>query len=110
VVEVVSGDCVIVADDSVPFGSPASERRINLSSIKAPKMGNPRRDTDPEPTNTEERAKLNEVLRTRAFGREAREFLRTRLIGRQVLNSLYTCIAISKNYYCVCITPIIVDL
>ncbi|KAJ4756132.1 Nuclease domain-containing protein 1 [Rhynchospora pubera] len=84
VVEVVSGDCIIVADDSVPSGSPASERRVNLSSIKAPKMGNPRRDVDPEPTNQEERSKLNEVLRTRAFGREAREFLRTRLIGRQV--------------------------
>ncbi|KAL6003572.1 Translin-1 [Asimina triloba] len=67
VVEVVSGDCVIVADDSIPFGSPAAERRVNLSSIRAPKMGNPRRDEKPAP-----------------YAREAREFLRQRLIGQQV--------------------------
>eukprot|EP00268_Persea_americana_P054270 TRINITY_DN619_c0_g1_i3.p1 TRINITY_DN619_c0_g1~~TRINITY_DN619_c0_g1_i3.p1 ORF type:complete len:987 (-),score=247.25 TRINITY_DN619_c0_g1_i3:523-3483(-) len=67
VVEVVSGDCIVVADDSVPYGSPLAERRVNLSSIRSPKMGNPRRDEKPAP-----------------YAREAREFLRTRLIGRQV--------------------------
>ncbi|XP_077212353.1 ribonuclease TUDOR 1-like [Tasmannia lanceolata] len=67
VVEVVSGDCIIVADDAVPFGSPLAERRVNLSSIRSPKMGNPRRDEKPAP-----------------YAREARDFLRTRLIGRQV--------------------------
>ncbi|CAL9178588.1 unnamed protein product [Musa hybrid cultivar] len=67
VVEVVSGDCIIVADDAVPYGSPLAERRVNLSSIRAPKMGNPRRDEKPVP-----------------YAREAREFLRTRLIGHQV--------------------------
>lgn len=67
VVEVVSGDCVIVADDSVPYGDPAAERRVNLSSIRCPKIGNPRRDEKPAP-----------------YAREAKEFLRTRLIGRQV--------------------------
>lgn len=67
VVEVVSGDCIIVADDSVPYGSPLAERRVNLSSIRCPKIGNPRRDEKPAP-----------------YAREAREFLRTRLIGRQV--------------------------
>ncbi|KAG9447344.1 hypothetical protein H6P81_013472 [Aristolochia fimbriata] len=67
VVEVVSGDCLIVADDSIPYGIPAAERRVNLSSIRSPKMGNPRRDEKPAP-----------------FARDAREFLRTRLIGRQV--------------------------
>ncbi|CAL5373189.1 unnamed protein product [Camellia sinensis] len=67
VVEVVSGDCVIVADDSVPYGSPLAERRVNLSSIRCPKMGNPRRDEKPAP-----------------YAREAKEFLRQRLIGRQV--------------------------
>ncbi|CAN0915950.1 Ribonuclease TUDOR 2 [Linum grandiflorum] len=66
VVEVVSGDCIIVADDSVPFGQLA-ERRIYLSSIKCPKMGNPRRNDVPEP-----------------YAPEAKEFLRTRLIGQQV--------------------------
>lgn len=66
-VEVVSGDCIIVADDSLPFGSPLAERRVNLSSIRCPKMGNPRRDERPAP-----------------YAREAREFLRTRLIGQQV--------------------------
>ncbi|ESW31933.1 hypothetical protein PHAVU_002G280100 [Phaseolus vulgaris] len=67
VVEVVSGDCVIVADDSIPYASPLAERRVNLSSIRCPKMGNPRRDEKPAP-----------------YAREAKEFLRTRLIGRQV--------------------------
>ncbi|KAI5411166.1 Translin-1, variant 2, partial [Lathyrus oleraceus] len=67
VVEVVSGDCIIVADDSIPYGSPLAERRVNLSSIRCPKIGNPRRDEKPAP-----------------YAREAKEFLRTRLIGRQV--------------------------
>ncbi|KAL8230450.1 hypothetical protein R6Q57_000228 [Mikania cordata] len=71
VVEVVSGDCIIVADDSLPFGSPAAERRVNLSSIRCPKLGNPRRDEKPAP-----------------YAREAREFLRTRLIGQQVQVSM----------------------
>ncbi|KAG7554358.1 Staphylococcal nuclease (SNase-like) OB-fold [Arabidopsis suecica] len=68
VVEVVSGDCLIVADDAVPFGSPAAERRVCLSSIRSPKMGNPRREEKPAP-----------------YTREAREFLRQRLIGKQVI-------------------------
>ncbi|CAD6244420.1 unnamed protein product [Miscanthus lutarioriparius] len=67
VVEVVSGDCIIVADDATPYGSPSAERRVNLSSIRAPKLGNARTDVKPEP-----------------FGRESKEFLRTRLIGKQV--------------------------
>jgi len=67
VVEVVSGDCIIVADDLIPYGSPLAERRVNLSSIRCPKVGNPRRDEKPAP-----------------YAREAKEFLRTRLIGRQV--------------------------
>lgn len=66
-VEVVSGDCIIVADDSLPFGDPSAERRVNLSSIRAPKMGNPRRDEKPAP-----------------YAKEAKEFLRTRLMGKQV--------------------------
>lgn len=71
-VEVVSGDCIIVADDSVPFGSPLAERRVNLSSIRAPKMGNFRTNEKPK-----------------AHAREAKEFLRTRLIGRQVWTKFY---------------------
>lgn len=67
VVEVVSGDCIIVADDKLEFGSPSAERRVNLSSIRCPKIGNPRRDEKPAP-----------------YAREAKEFLRTRLIGKQV--------------------------
>ncbi|KAI3463513.1 hypothetical protein Pfo_020176 [Paulownia fortunei] len=67
VIEVVSGDCIIVADDSLPFGDPSAERRVNLSSIRGPKMGNPRRDQKPDP-----------------YARDAKEFLRTRLIDRQV--------------------------
>uniref|UniRef100_A0A2N9GDE4 Tudor domain-containing protein n=1 Tax=Fagus sylvatica TaxID=28930 RepID=A0A2N9GDE4_FAGSY len=59
VVEVVSGDCITVADDSVPYGSPSAERRVNLSSIRCPKIGNPRRDEKPAP-----------------YAREAREFLK----------------------------------
>lgn len=84
VVEVVSGDCVVVADDSVPYGDPAAERRVNLSSIRCPKIGNPRRDEKPAP-----------------YAREAKEFLRTRLIGRQVMELLFidllkSCIVIEE--------------
>uniref|UniRef100_R7W5A3 Nuclease domain-containing protein 1 n=1 Tax=Aegilops tauschii TaxID=37682 RepID=R7W5A3_AEGTA len=68
VVEVVSGDCIIVADDAAPYGSPSAEWQVNLSSIRAPKLGNPRRE-DNKPDK---------------FARESKEFLRTRLIGKQV--------------------------
>ncbi|CAI9266156.1 unnamed protein product [Lactuca saligna] len=67
-VQIVSGDCIVVADESLPFGSPATERRLNLSSIRCPKLGNPRREEKPAP-----------------YAREAREFLRTRLMGRRIL-------------------------
>ncbi|CAH9104639.1 unnamed protein product [Cuscuta europaea] len=67
VIEVVSGDCIVVADDALPFGDPSAERRVNLSSIRAPKIGNPRKNEKPAP-----------------YAREAKEFLRTRLIGKQV--------------------------
>ncbi|KAL6495805.1 Translin-1 [Orobanche gracilis] len=67
VIEVVSADCVIVADDSLPFGDPSAERRVNLSSIRGPKMGNPRRDKKHEP-----------------YAPDAKDFLRTCLIGHHV--------------------------
>ncbi|KNA18582.1 hypothetical protein SOVF_069380 [Spinacia oleracea] len=69
VIEVVSGDCIIVADDAVPSGSPSAERRVNISSIKAPKLGNPRWNDNKGPES---------------HSREAKEFLRQKLIGRQV--------------------------
>ncbi|GJZ80654.1 ribonuclease TUDOR 1-like protein [Tanacetum coccineum] len=71
VVEVVSGDCIIVANDALPFGSPVAERRVNLSSIRCPKLESRQREEKPSP-----------------YAREAREFLRTRLIGRQVQVSM----------------------
>ncbi|MCO5577351.1 hypothetical protein L7F22_031180 [Adiantum nelumboides] len=67
VVEVVSGDCIIVADDAAPYGSLSAERRVNLSSIRAPKMGNAKKGEKPAD-----------------YAREAKEFLRTRLIGQEV--------------------------
>ena len=67
VIEVVSGDCVVVADDAAPYGSPAAERRVNLSSIRAPRIGNPKKDEKPA-----------------AYAREAKEYLRNLLIGQQV--------------------------
>ncbi|KAJ3678211.1 hypothetical protein LUZ60_002014 [Juncus effusus] len=67
VVEVVSGDCIVVADDSVPYGSPNAERRVNLSSVRSFKVGNPKTGVKPD-----------------KYALEAKEFLRTRLIGRQV--------------------------
>ncbi|XVF23815.1 hypothetical protein REPUB_Repub13aG0072000 [Reevesia pubescens] len=67
VVKVLSEDCIVVADDSISYGSAFAERRVNLSSIRCSKMGNPRRD--------EKHA---------SYAWEAKEFLRTRLIGRQV--------------------------
>lgn len=61
VVEVVSGDTVVAVDPS------GAERRITLSSVRAPRMGNPRRDIKGEP-----------------YSEEAKEFVRSRLIGKKV--------------------------
>ncbi|PPD80676.1 hypothetical protein GOBAR_DD22377 [Gossypium barbadense] len=58
VVEVVSGDCIVVC-------------RVNLSSIRCPKIRNPRRDEKPT-----------------AYAREAREFLKTHLIGKQMTEEM----------------------
>ena len=56
--EVVSGDVLVVKD-----GASGAERRVTISSIRAPRAG--RRDEKAEP-----------------YGTEAKEFLRSRLIGR----------------------------
>ena len=48
-----------------------TERRVCLSSVRAPRAGNPRRDIKPEP-----------------YGPEAKEFLRQRLVGATVKVSL----------------------
>eukprot|EP00271_Cylindrocystis_brebissonii_P011331 TRINITY_DN2863_c0_g1_i1.p1 TRINITY_DN2863_c0_g1~~TRINITY_DN2863_c0_g1_i1.p1 ORF type:complete len:1029 (-),score=217.63 TRINITY_DN2863_c0_g1_i1:718-3804(-) len=73
VVEVVSGDCIYVADDAQPIGSPLAERRVNLSSTRTRKLGNPRMGPD---------------QRAEPYAREAKEFLRSRLIGHQVQVSM----------------------
>ena len=57
VVEVVSGDCLVVKDLASGV-----ERRVNLSSLRAPRMG--RKGERPE-----------------TYATEAKEFLRQRLIG-----------------------------
>ena len=63
VVEAVSGDVVVVAHLAT-----GAERRVNLSSIRAPRLGNERRGQRPEP-----------------WAVEAKEFLRLRCVGREVL-------------------------
>ena len=60
VCEVVSGDCLVVRD-----AANGQERRVNLSSIRAPRLG--RKGEKPEDWAT-----------------EAKEFLRQRLIGQLV--------------------------
>ncbi|KAB2022634.1 hypothetical protein ES319_D07G225000v1 [Gossypium barbadense] len=52
------------------YGSSLAECRVNLSSIRCPKIRNPRRDEKPT-----------------AYAREAREFLKTHLIGKQIVNT-----------------------
>jgi staphylococcal nuclease domain-containing protein 1 len=61
VIEVVSGDTLVIADASAG----GAERRVQLSSIRAPRPGV--RDRAPEP-----------------YGNDAREFLRRKLVGREV--------------------------
>ena len=58
-----SGDVVVVAHIAT-----GAERRVNLSSIRAPRLGNERRGQRPEP-----------------WAVEAKEFLRQRCVGREVL-------------------------
>ncbi|CAN1133270.1 Ribonuclease TUDOR 1 [Linum perenne] len=97
VVEIVSGDCIIVADDSVPLGSPLAERRVYLSSIKCPKMVGPREKPDlpdreakestatRKPELPDREAKESMITRKpEPYAREVKEFLRTRLLGKQV--------------------------
>lgn len=64
VIEVVSGDTIVVLIDG-PTGP--AERRISLSSVRAPRMGNARKEEKPAP-----------------YALEAKEFLRQRIIGRQL--------------------------
>ncbi|XP_062185948.1 ribonuclease TUDOR 2-like [Phragmites australis] len=68
VIEVVNGYCIIVADDAAPYGRASAERRVNLSSIRPPKVADPSGE--------------NKTLEH--FARVAKEFLRTRLIGKEV--------------------------
>ena len=60
VVEVVSGDCLVVKDSASSV-----ERRVNLSSLRAPRMG--RKGERPD-----------------TYATEAKEFLRQRLIGELI--------------------------
>uniref|UniRef100_K3X0E8 Uncharacterized protein n=1 Tax=Globisporangium ultimum (strain ATCC 200006 / CBS 805.95 / DAOM BR144) TaxID=431595 RepID=K3X0E8_GLOUD len=62
IVEVISGDCVVVY---VP--EKAEEKRIYLSSLRAPRIGNARRNEPNAP-----------------FALDAKEFLRNRAIGKNV--------------------------
>ena len=55
VVEVVSGDCLVVKDKASGV-----ERRINLSSIRAPRMGT--RDRAPDPWAAEAKEFLRRVV------------------------------------------------
>jgi staphylococcal nuclease domain-containing protein 1 len=66
VVEVASGDSIVIADADT-----GAERRVTMSSIRAPKMGNERRGIKPEP-----------------WAHEAKEFLRTRCVGKRVKVSM----------------------
>mmetsp|Transcript_6774 Transcript_6774/g.14968 ORF Transcript_6774/g.14968 Transcript_6774/m.14968 type:complete len:971 (+) Transcript_6774:79-2991(+) len=60
VVEIVSGDCLVIKDSASGV-----ERRVQLSSLRAPRMSTRDRPADPWAT-------------------DAKEFLRKRLIGREV--------------------------
>lgn len=60
VIEVVSGDCLVIKDRAS-----GAERRINLSSVRAPRPSTRDRAADP-------------------WAHEAKEFLRSRLVGREV--------------------------
>ena len=66
VVEVASGDSIVVADAETD-----AERRVTLSSIRAPRLGNERRGIKPEP-----------------WAHEAKEFLRARCVGKTVKVSM----------------------
>ena len=56
--EIVSGDCLVVRDAA--GAGPSAERRINLSSIRAPRMGT--RDRAPEPWAVEAKEFLRCVV------------------------------------------------
>ncbi|KAK9827311.1 hypothetical protein WJX81_003519 [Elliptochloris bilobata] len=74
VVEVVSGDCLVVLDSASGL-----ERRVMLSSIKAPRL--PRRAA---PAAAARQRGVEEINTGETWAPEAKEFLRSRLIGREV--------------------------
>mmetsp|Transcript_28764 Transcript_28764/g.37765 ORF Transcript_28764/g.37765 Transcript_28764/m.37765 type:complete len:904 (+) Transcript_28764:127-2838(+) len=65
IIEVVSGDTVVVKVGDDPMVG--EERRVTISSIRAPRVGNARRNQPDEP-----------------YAVEAKDMLRQRLIGREV--------------------------
>ena len=70
----VSGDTIVVK----PKGG--KERRLQIASIRAPKMPNLRRTDDPE------------LAKGQPYAREAKEFLRQRLVGKNVSVKLRICL------------------
>lgn len=68
-VEVVSGDCVVV-----PYRCPSIERRVNLSCIRAPKMDNPQRDKKTAPYAREAKEYLHKSLAKKVY--ETMEYAR----------------------------------
>ncbi|KAF0894175.1 hypothetical protein E2562_035697 [Oryza meyeriana var. granulata] len=72
VIEVLNWYCIVIADDAGPYGSPSAERRVNLSSIRPPKL----------------EKSSEENISYEQFAREVKEFLRIRLIGKQVKVSM----------------------
>ena len=68
VVEVLSGDSIVVlTNPDRPFGAAPDERRLSLSSLRAPRVGNARRNEPDAP-----------------FAWESKDALRRYLIGRKV--------------------------
>ncbi|CAN0457890.1 unnamed protein product, partial [Hapterophycus canaliculatus] len=63
--QVHSGDQISV---TVPGGPPGQERRLALSSIRAPRVGNPRRGVEDEPWAVE----AKEALRKLAIGKSVK--------------------------------------
>jgi endonuclease YncB( thermonuclease family) len=67
VVEVVSGDTVVIAVPPKAGSTLPEERRVNLASVRAPRMGRPGGDAG------------------QPYSVEAKEFLRRNLVGRDVV-------------------------
>lgn len=82
VLQVMSGDTMVLLLDGKDPLVPSSQRRVNLASVRAPKLGNPKKNIADEPWAQEAKERLVHL----AIGKKVKvavEYERTSLVGTE---------------------------